>query len=582
MNPAGHVFISYSRKDYYFAESLAFHLERRGVRCWFDSKNLHPGGFWDRDIDAAIEAAACLVVVASPRTFRSPYARLEWERATKLGKRIVVALFRSTPLPPDLAACEIVDFRGAFTSALERLSATLQKQPAPPWRPVNTSFSLRRPPWIYILSLTLLVPLVIYLLLGNWAEPGANLAGQLFLAAIALALLGWFFFASFLRRRMGMTHLLVSLAFIAVCMIYPLLRFALQGQAALDLPGSALDRALLTHSVSMQIAAAFSLAGLFIFLVVRPDDLLRWTPTGAAWKWYRRASLHRVCGAYQQPPRKPIAAYCFLHDRADKPAAERFRAEMRAAGIAETPSASAEDFIVLLTSRTRNSWLADRERELPSNALLLVGTPIGLPVQFEHLWRREWLDFRYWDINKLDERQDVPKVPETVTRFRYPPDIRLAHHGICSLAAITWASIYAIDPALTRQPQETGIAAVCLFTFVLAHRFLNRTISERTFSTWWKISVAASALVVLWALAAKIGRHESAWGFYFALVVTAVSALGMARLKSRLAFWFPAAEIAKPSKEDRLKPGKNWQTLLWMALWLMLWLLLTRADALKV
>ena len=28
------VFISYSRKDFYFAESLAFHLDREGIRTW--------------------------------------------------------------------------------------------------------------------------------------------------------------------------------------------------------------------------------------------------------------------------------------------------------------------------------------------------------------------------------------------------------------------------------------------------------------------------------------------------------------------------------------------------------------------
>ena len=33
-----HVFISYSREDYYFVESLAFHLERHGVETWLDAK----------------------------------------------------------------------------------------------------------------------------------------------------------------------------------------------------------------------------------------------------------------------------------------------------------------------------------------------------------------------------------------------------------------------------------------------------------------------------------------------------------------------------------------------------------------
>jgi len=39
----GAVFISYSRKDFYFAESLAFHLDREGIRTWLDPNHLAPG-----------------------------------------------------------------------------------------------------------------------------------------------------------------------------------------------------------------------------------------------------------------------------------------------------------------------------------------------------------------------------------------------------------------------------------------------------------------------------------------------------------------------------------------------------------
>ena len=575
MTPGGHVFLSYSRKDYYFAESLAFHLERRGVRVWFDATNLKPGGFWDRVIDEAIDTAACLVLVTSPHTVRSPYVREEWERASRQGKRIVLALFRSTSLPPELAACETVDFRGVFSSSLERLSSSLLTAPGSPSRRVASTFSIRRPPWVYILSLTLLVPLLSYMLLSDWADPGADPVVQALLMSVGLLLFGWYFFASFLRRRMGMTHLLVSLAFIAACMIYPLFRYAVG--AALDTRSSALDLALLSHSAAMQVAAAFSLAGLVILLVVRPDDLLRWTPTGAAWNWYRRASLRRFHGACRQQPGKRKATYCLLHDRADRPAAERFRKEMLAAGIVEVPSNGAEDFIVLLTSRTRDEWLADRERELPENALLLVGTPIGLPARFEHLWRREWLDFRHWDASKVDQDLDIPKVPETVTRFRYPADVRLAHHAMCNLAAIAWASVYAIDPPLQQQPLQSAVAAVSLLTLVLAHRFLNRTISERAFFLGWKIAAAATSLLVLWALGAKSARNDSGLGFWLALAVIAAIPFLFARLHRRLDFWFPVAGMAKAPKERRLQPRRNWQTFLWMVVWAMVWLILTRA-----
>jgi hypothetical protein len=41
-----HVFISYSRKDYYFAESLAFNFVKRGIDAWLEAKDLVPGADW--------------------------------------------------------------------------------------------------------------------------------------------------------------------------------------------------------------------------------------------------------------------------------------------------------------------------------------------------------------------------------------------------------------------------------------------------------------------------------------------------------------------------------------------------------
>ena len=120
MAPAAPLFISYSRKDYYFAESLAFHLLRRGVPAWLDVKDLSPGGFWESDLEAALDAAACVVLVASPESVKSPNVRKEWERAKEQGKRIVVVVRRGARLAEELGNCEVVDFRGAFMPALGR------------------------------------------------------------------------------------------------------------------------------------------------------------------------------------------------------------------------------------------------------------------------------------------------------------------------------------------------------------------------------------------------------------------------------------------------------------------------------
>src|SRR5437016_5479381 len=60
------VFISYSRKDFYFAESLAFHLDREGIATWLDANHLVPGGDWAAGIDHALDEAETVVLVLTP------------------------------------------------------------------------------------------------------------------------------------------------------------------------------------------------------------------------------------------------------------------------------------------------------------------------------------------------------------------------------------------------------------------------------------------------------------------------------------------------------------------------------------
>jgi hypothetical protein len=123
----GPFFISYSRRDYYFAESLALHLMRRGVPVWFDVKDIDPGGLWEQDLDAALDRASAVVLVVSPDSMKTGNVRKEWLRARERGKRIVIACFRRAELPPELADCEAVDFRASFTSSLDDLVSRLSR-----------------------------------------------------------------------------------------------------------------------------------------------------------------------------------------------------------------------------------------------------------------------------------------------------------------------------------------------------------------------------------------------------------------------------------------------------------------------
>ena len=154
MAPENPVFISYSRKDYYFAESLALHLSKRGISAWLDVKDLTAGRSWEQDLEAALDRAPAVVVVASPKSWERPNVRKEWERAKKQGKRVIVAQFRSSRLPSQLLGSESVDFRGAFGPPLEALISLLGRNPAGVHEARSSLIPLKLPPWILAILLT--------------------------------------------------------------------------------------------------------------------------------------------------------------------------------------------------------------------------------------------------------------------------------------------------------------------------------------------------------------------------------------------------------------------------------------------
>ena len=60
-------FISYSRRQLYFAESLALHLylQKEGINVWFDLQQLQAGTVWSESLKKGVGEASLLVLVVS-------------------------------------------------------------------------------------------------------------------------------------------------------------------------------------------------------------------------------------------------------------------------------------------------------------------------------------------------------------------------------------------------------------------------------------------------------------------------------------------------------------------------------------
>ncbi|WP_239396376.1 toll/interleukin-1 receptor domain-containing protein [Frankia sp. CiP3] len=123
------VFLSYSRKQFYFAESLVLRLRANSVPVWFDVHRIQAGDDWEESIDQGLSTCKSLVLVASRDALRSKNVDYEWRTALEDGKPIYIVLFEAIKLPLELRckAAAIIDMRSRFESKVMILADRLAK-----------------------------------------------------------------------------------------------------------------------------------------------------------------------------------------------------------------------------------------------------------------------------------------------------------------------------------------------------------------------------------------------------------------------------------------------------------------------
>jgi hypothetical protein len=576
------VFLSYSRRDYYFAESLALHLLKEGVPAWMDVKNLNPGVFWERNLFASLEAASCVVFVASPDSMKSPNCRQERDRAISLGKRMIIARFRGAKLADELCQCEVVDFRGAFGPALRDLIVSLQAEPPKNAAPLKARVFPKVPLWVLAVVLFLSVPTVAYFALADWSGgDSSRLTAFAWFAVLLLLAVGisWLLCLSFVQRKMGMTRLALSLAVMGGIFTLPVVHYLLNGPSAFTNSDNAFAQVVVHHCAAVALVAAVPLAGLALIVLLQPYALLRWTPTGKAWRWYRRRCTTRVFSAGSVRDAPEPKQFVLLHDDADAPAAESIRQDLVKVGWTQSANPASAASVLLLTNRTTTNWLLQQQARLTPDVLTVVGTTICLPNQLEWLWQREWVDLRNWKIARLHSKEGLPQVPEAVTVPHFPAPVKFAHHLMCCLAALAFILLVVGDPTLVKSKNDlpllqqlTGMAGMAVIVLCIepARRLLRRSITAASFYRWsW---IGYSCVLVMAGLAWHQGVKPPAWPRSIpAIVFLLVFPIALLRTRQLLAFWFPAATAKSAAKLTTLAGKKYWRTLGWLSAYMMLW-----------
>jgi hypothetical protein len=137
------LFISYSRREAPFVDSLLRELEKRELKVWLDYRTLVPGRPWQKQIYEGLVNTEVVLLVVSQESIASKNVAWEWKQALELKKRIILVIFEAVKLPPELEDCEWVDLRGRFKAGIKELVRQLatsgQPRSVPPQKGIKLS-----------------------------------------------------------------------------------------------------------------------------------------------------------------------------------------------------------------------------------------------------------------------------------------------------------------------------------------------------------------------------------------------------------------------------------------------------------
>lgn len=104
------VFLSYSTKDYFFAELLQIKLEEAKINLWRDKGNLLAGTDWRNGIETGISECVAVVIALSENSTESSYVTYEWAYAIGNGKPVIPIKITNCQMHPRLESIQYLDF----------------------------------------------------------------------------------------------------------------------------------------------------------------------------------------------------------------------------------------------------------------------------------------------------------------------------------------------------------------------------------------------------------------------------------------------------------------------------------------
>jgi TIR domain len=105
------VFISYSSSDRAVAQTVALGLQAQGLTVWWD-RDIQPGRQFDQVIEAALDAAQCVVVLWSAQATESAWVRNEASEALRRDRLVPALIETNVRIPLEFRRVQAADLTG--------------------------------------------------------------------------------------------------------------------------------------------------------------------------------------------------------------------------------------------------------------------------------------------------------------------------------------------------------------------------------------------------------------------------------------------------------------------------------------
>ncbi len=592
-----YIFISYSRRELFFAESLAKGLQANGLHTWLDVERLQPGEDWQAQIEDSLAACEALVLVASETALASGYVRREWEKALDYEKPIYLAIFEAVELPRWLKCAGAVDFRANFGRATHRLANCLKGKSGFETRiPKPNLFNLptKLSPGVLLVTCAFLMLAVWVMILIRRLPPLLTIppwitgAGLLIMELALLAI-----FWRFLHRQLGREQVYTILGLPLKVTLYGavvllVVNFLLSDLQLIDLVAEwPAWRGLFSLSFLVSIlSSGCGLASQY------SADFLRWSPMELAELDDLRSRIYRHRYQENQGFKAAVSIdYAIHHDPADEPVAQALHEAMAQTGhrqVSPTASGMAQH-LVILSNWTQCTWLSDLPCEM-EQVIPVIGSNLRNPAdpQLTGFLKRQVVDFRDRQPDELEglaqhlahpESQyvlyDVDHLPHILERWLVPNPVKKRSISLIATASLGLAValfgngvhlLSGLDQVITRWLTlfSAGLLAW------LSYRLLKRDLSRR-----WNVALLAVAVTGLARpIIAELLAFLSMWSITdfggwparlaqeptLSLLALFVAAYATNQYRADLSTWLPAP-TSPSGKGERLgspSPRKFW------------------------